>query len=38
VYFTRVGMTIVLLLCGGGKSNQSRDIEEALEMARILKE
>jgi putative addiction module killer protein len=38
VYFTRVGTTIVLLLCGGDKSAQNRDIERALEMARILKE
>lgn len=38
VYFTRVGTTIVLLLCGGAKSSQNRDIEQALEMARILKE
>jgi putative addiction module killer protein len=38
VYFTRVGATVVLLLCGGGKSRQSRDIERAIAMARILKE
>ncbi len=38
VYFTRVGATIVLLLCGGDKRSQNRDIERALEMARILKE
>jgi putative addiction module killer protein len=38
VYFTRVGTTIVLLLCGGDKSSQNRNIERALEMARILKE
>ena len=25
VYFTRVGTTIVLLLCGGAKSSQNRD-------------
>jgi putative component of toxin-antitoxin plasmid stabilization module len=31
-------MTVVLLLCGGNKSSQNRDIERALEMARILKE
>lgn len=34
----RMGTTIVLLLCGGAKSSQNRDIERALEMARILKE
>jgi putative addiction module killer protein len=38
VYFTRVGTTIVLLLCGGDKSSQNRNIERALEMAPILKE
>ena len=29
VYFGRVGNTIILLLCGGDKSTQSRDIERA---------
>lgn len=38
VYFTQVGSAIILLLCGGDKNSQSRDIERALEMARILKE
>ena len=38
VYFTRLDMTVVLLLCGGAKNNQNRDIARALEMARILKE
>ncbi len=38
VYFTRIDETVVLLLCGGSKSSQSRDIARALEMARILKE
>ena len=38
VYFTRVGTAIVLLLCGGDKRSQNRDIERVLEMARILKE
>lgn len=33
VYFTRRGRTIVILLCGGDKRSQSRDIERALEMA-----
>lgn len=29
VYFTRTGNTIVLLLCGGDKSTQQRDISTA---------
>jgi len=29
VYFGRVGRQIVLLLCGGDKSSQSKDIEQA---------
>lgn len=29
VYFGQVGNTIVLLLCGGDKSSQGRDIERA---------
>jgi putative addiction module killer protein len=29
IYFTRVGHDIVLLLCGGDKSTQQRDIEQA---------
>ena len=29
VYFGQVGNTIVLLLCGGDKSSQDRDIEQA---------
>jgi putative addiction module killer protein len=33
VYFTRQGNTVVILLCGGDKSSQNRDIERAKEMA-----
>ncbi len=29
VYFGQVGSTIVLLLCGGDKSTQTKDIEQA---------
>ncbi|NER39415.1 MAG: type II toxin-antitoxin system RelE/ParE family toxin [Oscillatoria sp. SIO1A7] len=31
VYFGQVGLTIVLLLCGGDKSTQDRDIRKAKE-------
>ena len=31
VYFARAGSTVVLLLCGGDKSTQSRDIGMAKE-------
>jgi putative addiction module killer protein len=33
VYFTRRGSEIVILLCGGDKSSQSRDIKAAIKMA-----
>jgi putative addiction module killer protein len=36
VYFTRIDEVIYLLLVGGDKSSQRRDIKRALEMARIL--
>lgn len=32
IYFTRQGETIVLLLCGGDKSTQEKDIKKAREM------
>jgi putative addiction module killer protein len=34
VYFTRRGPTIYLLLCGGDKSTQARDIEIAKRFAK----
>jgi putative addiction module killer protein len=34
VYFIRRGNTVVVLLCGGNKRNQDRDIARALELAR----
>jgi len=37
LYFTRSGEVIYLLLVGGDKSSQSRDIKRAIEMARFLK-
>ncbi|WP_113180632.1 type II toxin-antitoxin system RelE/ParE family toxin [Agrobacterium cavarae] len=36
VYFTRKGNEIVILLCGGDKGSQRRDIERALMMAKDL--
>ncbi len=36
VYFTRRGAVIYLLLLGGDKSSQKRDIKRAIEMARTL--
>lgn len=38
VYYTQVGMEIFLLLAGGDKSTQQRDIETALELACKIKE
>ena len=38
VYFTRRGQEIVILLCGGDKSTQSRDIEAAKRIAKNIKE
>jgi putative addiction module killer protein len=36
LYFTRRGEQIVVLLCGGDKSSQSRDIAFAKQMAKDL--
>lgn len=36
VYLTRRGREIILLLCGGDKGSQSRDIEHAKQIARDL--
>ena len=38
VYFTRRGETVYLLLVGGDKSTQARDVTRAQRMARQLKE
>jgi putative addiction module killer protein len=36
VYFTRRGNTLVILICGGDKSSQGRDIAKAKQMAKEL--
>jgi len=36
VYFVRKGDLVVILLCGGDKSSQQRDIDRALMMAKEL--
>ena len=38
VYFTRRREVVYLLLLGGDKSSQKRDIERANKMAKVLKE
>lgn len=38
VYFARRGNTVVLLLCGGDKSSQSKDIALAKKLARKWKD
>jgi putative addiction module killer protein len=38
VYFVRHGAAVYVLLCGGDKSSQRRDIAGAKRMARELKE
>ena len=37
VYFTMRGPQVVLLLCGGDKRTQSRDIKRAIEIAQLLR-
>jgi putative addiction module killer protein len=36
VYFTTIGLEVVILLAGGNKSTQAIDIETALKLARNL--
>ena len=35
LYFTRRGLTIVILLCGGDKRTQDTDIKRAIEIAKV---
>ena len=37
VYFTRIGDVVYILLCGGTKRGQQRDIAKARELAQLLK-
>ena len=37
VYFTFRGLQVVVLLCGGDKRTQSRDIRQAIEIAQSLR-
>ncbi len=38
VYYSRVGLSIYVMLCGGTKRGQQNDIAEAQEMANLVKE
>lgn len=38
VYYTRKGLVVYVLLLGGDKSTQKRDIKRAIQMARQLEE
>lgn len=38
LYYMRIGSVVYLLLAGGDKNSQRRDIRQALDMARQLKE
>ncbi len=38
VYYCRLGTTLYILLCGGSKSTQKKDIKTAKQLAKELKE
>ena len=38
LYFVRRGKIVILLLCGGDKASQDRDIKKAKEMAKALED
>jgi putative addiction module killer protein len=37
VYYVQHGATVIILLCGGDKATQERDIAEAKRIARVVK-
>lgn len=37
IYFVKQGQTIIVLLCGGNKKTQKRDIDHAKQLAKELK-
>jgi putative addiction module killer protein len=37
LYYTRIGVTVFMMLVGGNKSTQQRDIKVAIQMAKELK-
>ncbi len=38
VYYMQRGQIVIILLCGGDKSTQAKDIEQAKELARLWKD
>lgn len=38
LYYSRIGPIMYILLCGGTKRNQNRDIAKAHDLARIIEE
>ena len=38
VYFTRRGEELIILLCGGDKSSQQRDLRKAVQLAKELED
>jgi putative addiction module killer protein len=38
IYYTQIGITIIILLAGGDKSSQTKDIQKAQKLAQELRE